>query len=169
MEDYKKNFSKIYDKLAIKIYRFVLLKVNSAEIAEDLTSQVFTKTWNKIRLADEKDEIRNMPAYIYKIARAEIANFHRSRSKYKIVSAENTDLADNQISLEQAHQIQSDIDVLKASLNNLEEDYQNVIIWRYIDGLPYSKISEIMDKPEGTIRVMVHRALKELKDKMESV
>ena len=45
MANPREKFSKIYDKYIDKIYRFVFLKVSSQEIAEDLTSEVFLKTF----------------------------------------------------------------------------------------------------------------------------
>jgi len=44
MSNLKKEFSKIYDKYINQIYRFVFLKVNSKEIAEDITSETFFKS-----------------------------------------------------------------------------------------------------------------------------
>ena len=43
MPDSRKKFSKIYDQYINKIYRFILLKVSSQEIAEDLTSETFLR------------------------------------------------------------------------------------------------------------------------------
>lgn len=168
MKNPKKRFSRLYDKYVEKIYRFVLLKVESQEVAEDLTSQVFTKAWDKFRIPDNpsKNKIKNPIAYIYQIARAEIANHHRQKSKFQIISTELGQIVDSQPNLEENQRIQAEIKDLRSSLTKLNDDYQNVIIWRYLDNFSYKKIAKIMEKPEGTIRVMVHRALKELKDIM---
>ena len=185
----RRKFAKIYDKYVNKIYRFIFLKVDSQETAEDLTSQVFTKGWERISkinpstslridgeqsrtIKNQKSEIRNIPAYLYQIARAEISNHYRRGAKFQIISTEANPITDSQLTdpqptAEESFKLQSDIEIMKASLSQLNDDYQNVIIWRYLDGFSFKQIGQIMERPEGTVRVMVHRALKELREKME--
>jgi len=47
MANLRKQYSKIYDQYINKIYRFVFLKVSSKEVAEDLTTEVFVRGWDK--------------------------------------------------------------------------------------------------------------------------
>ncbi len=164
----KKKFAKLYDKYVNKIYRFISLKVGSQETAEDLTSQVFTKGWRRFR---ESQDIKNPSAYLYQIARAEISNHYRRGAKFQIISTEANPITDSQLTdpqptAEESFKLQSDIEIMRASLSQLNDDYQNIIIWRYLDGFSFKQIGQIMERPEGTVRVMVHRALKELREKM---
>jgi len=69
--------------------------------------------------------------------------------------------------LEEKMALNSDLEQVKAALTNLKEDYQNVIIWRYLDDLPIPEIAKILDKSEEAARVMLHRALKALKNKLK--
>ena len=162
----KKKFAKLYDKYVEKIYRFVFLKVSSQEEAQDLTSQVFTKGWRKFRKGEKID---NPSAYLYQIARAEIANHHREKAKFQTVQASADQIIDPNPGLEEAQELQSDLEILKKTLPQLKDDYQNVVIWRYLEGFSIKNIAQMMEKPEGTVRVMVHRALKELREKMENM
>jgi len=165
MPNLEKKFSKTYDKLVGKIYRFVFLKVNSQEAAEDITSQVFTKAWNRVRKS--KKEIKNLPAYIYRVARTELVDYYKNKDRFKVVSAENVQIIDPKADLAEKSQINSEINNLSGFIAQLSDDYQNIIIWRYLDDLSYKEIADIMKRPEGTIRVMAHRALKELKENIE--
>ena len=160
----KRKFAKIYDKYVEKIYRFVFLKVDSQQAAEDLTAQVFTKGWDRFRTGEK---IKNPSAYLYQIARAEIADHYRKGAKFQIISTEANPIPDPQPTAEENLGLKSDIEVLRTSLSQLNDDYQNVIIWRYLEDLSFKEIARIMERPEGTVRVMVHRALKELREKME--
>jgi len=166
----RRKFAKIYDKYVNKIYRFIYLKVDSQETAEDLTSQVFTKGWRRFK---QNQDIKNPSAYLYQVARAEIADYYGKRPNFQIVSTEtnpivNSQLTDSQPSAEENLGLQSDIETMKGALAKLDEDEQNIIIWRYLDGYSNKEIARLMEKPEGTVRVMLHRALKELKEKMEN-
>jgi RNA polymerase sigma-70 factor (ECF subfamily) len=51
-------------------------------------------------------------------------------------------------------------------LTNLKDEYQDVIIYRYLDELSVPEIAKIMGKSEGTIRVLLHRALTALRKEL---
>lgn len=174
MKKPEKKFSRLYDKYVGKIYRFVYLKVESKETAEDITSQVFAKAWDKFRKVygsnpGNSGEIKNESAYIYQIARSEIANHYRRKPQFDVISTDlgESPIADPEPTPEDRKVQESDLDLLRMNLKELGSDYQDAVIWRYLDGMSYREISEIMEKPQGTVRVMVHRGLKELKRKME--
>lgn len=165
MGSIQKKFGYIYDKYVKKVYLFVYLKVSSPEIAEDITSRVFTQSWNKFK---EVKDFENPRAYIYRVARNEVVNYYREKSKLKIVSTETIEISGPEPEIEQEAQAKSEIEDIKKAVSLLKDDYQNVIIWHYLDDLPIKEISGIMEKPEGTVRVMLHRALKEVKGILET-
>ena len=156
----KKKFTKLYDKYVEKIYRFVFLKVSSQEEAQDLTSQVFTKGWKKFRKGEKID---NPPAYLYQIARAEIANHYREKAKFQVTNAVSDQIIDPNPGLEEKSKLDSDMAAVKNCLAKLSNDYQDVLVWRYLDGYSNKEIAEMSGKSEGTVRVMIHRALKALR------
>ncbi len=160
-----KQFLKVYDKYISKIYRFIYLKVGSSETAEDLTSEVFTKGWDKFR--DSEEEIKNLPAYLYQIARTTISNFYREGERIKIVTADVDRIVDASPIQEKEQENKSEIRRLREKLSELEEEEQNIVIWRFLDEMSFRDISEILNKPEATIRVILHRALKKLRGKLE--
>jgi RNA polymerase sigma-70 factor (ECF subfamily) len=65
--------------------------------------------------------------------------------------------------------LNSDLEQVKAALVNLRDDYQNVIVWRYLDDLSIPEIAKILDKSETAARVLLHRALKALKNELNQV
>jgi len=180
MADLRKTFSKIYDQNIDKIYRFIFLKVNSQEIAEDLTSETFLRGWEtyknqKSKSKNQKDEgenqkeIKNPRAFLYKIARNLVIDYYREKGRVKIVSAEDAGLVDPRVDLEARAAIMSDLAQVKNVLSELNEDYQNAIIWRYLDDLPISEIALLLDRTEGATRVLLHRALESLREKCNPV
>jgi len=165
MSNLRKKFSKIYDQYINKIYRFVYLKVSSREIAEDLTSETFLRGWEAYQ--NQKTKIENIQAFLYQIARNLVIDFYREKGAANQVCIENCkEMADPQVNLEEKAAIFSDIDTVKTALAALKEDHQNVVIWHYLEDLSIPKIAKMMDRPEGTVRVILHRALKELRDKL---
>lgn len=165
MDKLRKKFSKIYDKNVDKIYRFVFLKVSSPERAEDITSKVFLRGWEAFQ--NEERKIKNPPAFLYKIARNLVIDFYRERDKAQIISTENLQMADSGQGLEEKAILNSDIEMVRNGLKNIKDEYQEVVVWYYLEGLSTKEIAKILDKSPGAVRVTVHRALKALKKEIE--
>jgi len=169
MSNLKKEFGRIYDKYIDKIYRFIFLKIGSQEIAEDLTSDTFLKGWKAFQRAEDPKndyQIENTQAFLYQIARHAIADHYKEKGRVEIVSAEDRIIADLGVDLEQKAILSSDMNNIRLALNNLNEDYQNVIIWRYLDGFSTAEVAQMMNKSEQATRVLLHRALKSLRDQV---
>jgi len=165
MSNLKKEFSKIYDKYINQIYRFVFLKVNSKEIAEDITSETFLKVWESYK----NNKIENVSAFLYQVARNLITDYYRQKSRTQFLPLESVSIIDPSNNLKEESQDKSDIEIIKSALSRLEnENYQNIIIWHYLNDLSIKEISKINNQSEGAVRVMLSRALKELKEIIEN-
>jgi RNA polymerase sigma-70 factor (ECF subfamily) len=166
MKDYTEQFSLIYDQYIEKIYRFVYLKVSSQEIAEDITSKVFLRGWERFQKGPDK--IDNTGAFLYQVARNSVIDYYREKGRANMVSPENVpEITDNKVNLQEKAILGSDIEIVKSAISKLKQDYQDVVIWHYLDGMDVSEIALAMDKPVGTIRVMLHRGLKALREELE--
>jgi len=60
----------------------------------------------------------------------------------------------------------ADISAIKSAIGNLKDEYQDVLIWYYLEDMPAEQIAELIQKPAGTVRVMIHRGLEALKREM---
>jgi len=164
----QQKFSKIYDCYVESIYRFIFIKVNSQAIAEDLTSEVFLKSWKAFQ-QKEKPKIRNPRAFLYITARHLVIDFYRTKKQKQTVSIEDSkEIEDTSERLEEKESIRSDVALIHDRLKELNHDYQNVIILRFVEELSIGEISEVLDKSKGATRVLLHRAMGQLKEKMNS-
>ena len=166
MSENRKKFSKIYDRQINKIYRFVFLKVNSKEKAEDITSEVFSKAWSVFK--DEEKEIKNINAFLYRIARNLIVDYYRTKNQVLTVPVEEVSIIDHTQNIEQDSIDKSDMENIKIALADLSQDYQDVIIWYYLEDLPIAKVAELSGRTESATRVLIHRALFSLKGKIQT-
>jgi RNA polymerase sigma-70 factor (ECF subfamily) len=168
MDKLKKEFGKIYDKYVEKIFRFVFLKVNSKEIAEDLTSETFLRTWEVFRQGNQK--IENVSAFLYQTARNLITDYYREKGKAKIISPDlGRPIADPRQNLEKQIILNSEMERVRKALSQLNEDYQNAIIWYYLDELPIQEVANLLDRTVPATRVLISRAIKALREKLEKV
>lgn len=164
MSKSKKIFSQIYDQYVDKIYRFIFLKVSSQEIAEDLCSETFLKSWQVFR--QNNQEIENPQAFLYKIAKNLVIDHYREKGKAQFVSADCVPIDDPENDLEKKSLAQSDMETVRTALVDLKDDYQEVIILHYINDLSIPEVAKAMNKTEGAVRVQLHRALKVLKNRI---
>ncbi len=167
MSNINKAFSQIYDQYVEKIYRFIFIKVNSQQVAEDLCSETFIRCLNTFR--KNKNKVENIQAFLYQIARNLVVDYYREKGKVEVVPIEFVSISSPDTGLEEKALADSDLGEIKAGLVNLKENYQNVIICHYVDDLSIPEIALIMNKSEGLVRVTLHRALKALKNEIKQV
>lgn len=160
LKDSKEKFNEIYNLYIDKIYRFVFLKIGSQETAEDISSDVFTRFWLSL---DRGEEIKNPQAFVYQIARNLVSDHYR-QNKVKFVPVQNCqEIEDNRVNLEEEALSKSDFDRIKLALNKIKPEYQDLIIFHYLDELSVPEIAKIINKSEGNVRVALHRSLNALK------
>jgi len=160
MDKTREQFGRIYDQYIDKIYRFVYLKVSSEETAQDITSKVFIKGWEAYQKG-----VKNPGAFLYQVARNSVIDYYREKGRTNTVSSDLIDeLPDSKKSIEENAIFAGDVNLVKTALLKLKKNYQDVLIWHYLDDMPISQIAENLNKKEGAVRVMLHRGLKDLKE-----
>ena len=175
------KFVKLFDDYHQSIYRFLLFKLPTAEIAQDLTSDTFTKVWSAI--SDNADIFKDNPrAYLYKTAYNCMADHYRSAHSQKEVAVGESEvlasLASSETSSTGSPQVIEqmgdaiDLDTEKerliGALKQMSGQNAELLTLRYIEDLTNAEIAEILGKPEGTVRVGIHRAIIELKSKLKN-
>jgi RNA polymerase sigma-70 factor (ECF subfamily) len=167
MEKKKKEFSKIFDNYVAKIYRFIFLKVSSQDVAQDLCSETFLRCWETFQKNQgSESEIQNVQAFLYQIARNLITDHYREKGRTEVVSVEALPIIDPTQELEEKMALNSDLEQIKIALADLKDDYQNVIIWHYLEDLSISEVAKMLDRTEGATRVLLHRALSNLRQRL---
>lgn len=162
------QFTKIYRNNIDGIYRFFYLKLKSSQIAEDLSSDVFTRFWDVCQKRGIKD-IKNSRAFLYKTARNLLADYYRRKPELEHVSIEEIkDSADSSQPLKEKIILNEELAEIQNAILRLKEDYQDIIIWHYLEGLTITEIAEIMNKSENTVRVSLFRAMSALKGSLKA-
>lgn len=159
-------FAELYDAYVKRVYRFIYFKVRSAEDAEDITAEVFLKTWHYIR--EREAEIKSFSGLVYQIARTTIIDWYRRaarRPETVVLEPEEqaATLSDRNAWMRQFETAVQHKEIL-AALTRLKHDYQELVMLRYIEDLSIQEIADITGKTALTVRVTLHRALKKLEE-----
>lgn len=155
-------FGKVFDNLGKSVYRFILFKVSFRhEVAEDLSSQAFLKVWEAVTAEDGK-KIKNLTAFLYQVARNLVIDYYRHAGKEELPLL--YDLPEEALSTNTTVEVlPSEVEKMLSELNAESRE----IIWlKYVEGLSVKEICQIVDKSSGAVRVIIHRAKKELKAKI---
>lgn len=153
-------FGKIYDDWAEAIYKYIYLKTRDEATAEDILSEVFLKVWKKLNTFKPKADTK-FSTWLFAIARNSVIDYYRTTRQ--------TIPFDN---LPEIVDIEGETDLfpeqgkLVVALDQLKPEYKQVLVLRYVEDVPISRIAQIMKKKEGNIRALTHRALAELKEKL---
>lgn len=171
LESNKKVFVKAYDLYLDDVYRFIYFKINNPEEARDLTSEVFLKTWNYIQ--EKGLNAKTLRPLIYRIARNLIIDYYRKKSSQDVslegASGQDIDVIDDRQNVAEIAQISLAIEDIKEKIMNLKDEYREVIILHFINELSISEIAEIINKTKGNTRVLIHRALRKLKEMTDNI
>jgi len=163
--DFAEQFGHIYDEYVAKIYRFVYLKVNSQETAEDITSRVFLKGWETHK---NKGGIEKPQAFLYQVARNMVTDYYRGKERNQSVSMEAIGHLTDRTNIHEKAALNADMEMIKNALGSIKQEYQDMIIWHYLEDLSITEIADITGKSAGTVRVTLHRGLKSLRNILEA-
>lgn len=164
-------FGEIYDRYATKIYRFIFFKISSVEEAEDLTSEVFLKLWQYLN--QQETELHNLKAFIYQIARNQVIDHYRTKARKETISLDSENISEKdfldfsgqkQLKIFERIDSEQQFDEIKSALTRLKEEYQEVLLLKYVEDFSTTEIAKIINKSNGATRVLIHRALIALKE-----
>lgn len=160
-------FGVLYERYYERIYNYIYYRTGNVNDAEDLAARVFERAMNHIGRYEDKG--LPISAWLYRIAHNLVANYHRDRSRRRIIALD--DIAQWQVSEadpEFATQILEDKEALLSAIRRLPADRQELLILKFVERLPNAEIGDIMGRSEGAIKSLYHRTLLALRDEFEA-
>jgi len=157
----KRAFAALYRAYVDKIYRYIYYRVdNNADVAEDLTSEVFTRLVES--LPTYEDRTVPLLVWLYRVAHARVVDYYR-RSKHasKTDDIETLELgADSDLDAPLVSEYQS-LQIQEAMLT-LTDGQRQVVILGFIEGYNLETTARLLGKTVDAIKAMQYRALQTL-------
>ena len=167
-------FAAIYAQYYPRIFEYALKRTANLQVAQDITSETFFKALRKLW----QFRWRNVPfsSWLYRIATNEVRQYFRKR-KYHAASLDELQesgfepMSDGNPAtemMEAQEKLQQHADFLSCQrlISQLDLKYQEVLSLRFFERKEIKEIGEILGKSEGTIKSLLHRGLKKLRDQM---
>lgn len=171
LSDHEARFLKAFDEYNDALFRHAYLRVSNREKAIDLVHDAYTKVWSYIRDGYQIDSFR---PFLYKVLNNLIIDEYRKRKEASLDALMEQEGVDegsfDDLSENTVEMLAATIDGRKAFelLNELPEQYREVIVYRFVDQLGPREISELTEESENVISVRIHRGLKLLRQKIEA-
>jgi len=161
----REAFGALYERYVFKVFRHVYYLTSDVHAAEDLTSQTFLKALEAIH----RYEMRGVPflAWLLRIAYNITVNHKKLRSNGNAPLPDAVEVQGTRYSPEASCEVKADGERVWEGVRTLRGDQRQVIVMRFVDGLSYSDIAQVLGKSVGAVRVIQYRALSALRRRLE--
>lgn len=162
----KDAFGEIYRRYVERIYNYIYYRTGNRDEAEDLTARTFHRAMK--HMPNYQDKGVPFSAWLYRIARNLVANWHRDQSRRQMVSYEEVMHSQHgDTSPESFMQLVQSEEQLLATVRRLPPERQELLILKFLHEMPNAEIGAIMNRSEGAIKSLYHRTLIALREDFE--
>lgn len=151
----KNSLKKIYYGYGYAVYAYALSIVKDTHMAEDICQDVFIKIWKN---ANKFKKRYNPQSWIMTITKNTSIDYLRKHKKEETIERFEID-----VEKDMATEVNQKLQINEA-LNTLQEEEKEIIILHLISDLTFRAISELLNKPLGTITWRYKEGIKKLKD-----
>jgi len=138
---------------------YIMARVGNADVAEMITSNVFLIVVRRI------EQCRTSPtAWLWSIVRSELARHFRQYRPTDTLEESHPDPALSPPEAAARNEMQANI---RNALARLNEEQQHIIYLKYFMDVPNTDIARELSLSSSNVGVIVHRAVKRLREIME--
>jgi RNA polymerase sigma-70 factor, ECF subfamily len=158
-------FRTLYAETGPRLYAICLRMLKARDQAEDVMQAAFVRIWERSHQFDPaKGEAM---AWLATVTRHCALDRLRAQPKATISFDESVvnEIDGHMAAFETSPAGNGD---LHRCLKRLREDYRNVVVLAYVNGLTHEELAERFGKPLGTVKSWVKRGLEQLKGCMDA-
>ena len=154
-------YNQLYEKYYKLVYGIVFSIIKNRQDSEDVTHEIFTKIY--------KIDVNKLPtdheaSWLFTVSKNECLLFLR-KSKPNISIDEIYEMADNSNEMDDV----IDKDYYNKLVSGLKEDEKIIISLKVLSNFTFSKISQVMNIPIGTVQWKYYKAINSLKISIGSI
>jgi len=160
------RFEALYRKYVAQVYNVAVYELGDHHEAEDATERTFLHALAALPRFEERADARDgedastFRIWLFRIARNVIAERKRGRRRRPEATLEAAALAADPTDIEGSAIVREEAAAAWRAIGRLPDDRRQAIVLRFVHELPTDEIAEILDRSEGAVRVLLHRALR---------
>lgn len=157
-------FSELFSVLYPRVFRFYRARRLSVEASEELSQNVLLAVFRSSRQV--RDTARFRP-WVFRIARNEMLQYERhNRASSRAAILEQLD---HRAVFAASSSLAPDTPEFDDLLRCVESKDREILYLRFVDGLTYNEIAELLGIPSGTLKWRVARARAQVAAQMPTV
>lgn len=151
----------LYERYESRLLRYVKRSIMvSDEQAKDILQEAFIKIWQNLHGFNQGIKLSS---WIYRIVHNEAISYWRKKKSFG--KDQKVKLNENLISdLPNEFDTEDDLELKELQthevLKLLPLKYKTILILKFIEGMSYQEISDVLKIPEGTVATRINRAKK---------
>ncbi|MDR1148468.1 MAG: sigma-70 family RNA polymerase sigma factor [Spirochaetaceae bacterium] len=158
----EENFMRMYEVYYEKVYNYLFFRLFSKEAAEDLSSEIFLKVFDK--RMDYDPGTSKFSTWIFAIAKNCLTDHFKKNRRYeRLVLTEFEALVSHEPDICETVSDSIEQEYALKALGKLEERDRAVVYLKYFEGFTYGEIALNMGISEKNAGVILTRAMKKLK------
>jgi RNA polymerase sigma-70 factor (ECF subfamily) len=150
-------YNKAVDEYADGVYRFIVKNIRHEEDARDIVQTAFEKLWVNRKSVDPL----KVKSYLFTIAYHQMIDHIRQGNK--MIVTDDFESSPPPVAYQRDGELKQ---VLLKAINELNPTQKSLILLKDYEGYSYQEIGEIMDLSESQVKVYLHRARLQLKEKL---
>lgn len=158
-------FDGIYLLYADRVFRYLLVRLGSAERAEEITSQVFLHLIERIGKyrVSPADNVAIFSAWLYRMTYNKMVDVMRKENRSQHASIDVIqNMPTNQVVFQDVLD-RLEWEQLLQTIALLNESQRRVILLRFVEGYNIAETAQILQKSDGAVKALQHRALENLR------
>jgi RNA polymerase sigma factor (sigma-70 family) len=153
----------LYDRFAATIFSYLSQQVPNEQDAEDLLLEVFLAALSNESLSSLP--VQGQLAWLRRVARNKVVDRYRHVALLTLVPIEEAmETRDDALTPEQHAEQQEKFTHLYQAIAHLPSLQRELLRLRYRNGLRFHEIATLLEKPEGTVRKLFVRTLRQLRE-----
>lgn len=163
-------FDGLYLLFADRVFRYLLARIGDPDLAEDITAQVFLRLMEKIGIyrIGPRDNVAIFSAWLYRLAHNKMVDVLRSHKRSQESPLEHAAHVMSGHSMDDVEE-HLDFQQILQTLRVLNDQQREVIVLRFVEELSIAETAQIMQKSEGAVKALQHRALETLRRHLQDV
>lgn len=157
-------FAALYRRHLSKIYRYHLARVGDQQDAQDLTAQTFLAAFEQITRFQARS---SFTSWIFGIASHKAADHFRQRRNHLPLESV-AEVPDPDPLPEEAALDSIQLEQVAGGLSRINPERAEAVALRIAGGLSPAEVGQVMGKSEAAAKMLVHRGIQALKNKLLS-
>lgn len=162
----REAYEDVIDAHYASVYRLVLFLTRDAHAAEDLTQEVFASAWGAIH--DFRGDA-SLRTWLHRIAYHAFLDMRRRRQRDDSLAERLAGGgSDSGPAAEPLSRLMADEKLawVYRAMDRLDMEERALLVLHYVEGLSYREMAQILHRSDGTLKWMVNRTVKKLRQQL---